>query len=605
MREPIHVLKGIQQKAIDKTYKFQRLYRNLYNPEFYLLAYQNIAKSQGSMTAGADGITLDGMNMARIEAIIASIKDRSYQPKPARRTYIMKKNGKKRPLGIPSANDRLVEEVVRMLLEAIYEPAFSKYSHGFRPHRSCHTALKEIQLTFCGTKWIIEGDIQGCFDSFDHHVLIDLLRKRIEDEAFLSLMWKFLKAGYMEQWTYHATHSGTPQGSGMSPILANIYMSELDQFIARKMLEFQRKESYRKPSKEYEKIHRKYLYWMKRYKELRDMGRLDESEQALQTMKSCRKIMFQTNGHDPFDPNFKSIQYNRYADDFLVGVIGSRQEAVSLKEQIANFLKDHLKLTLSMEKTKVTHSSQRVRYLGYDIFVSRSKDTKRSKNGTLRRAWYGTVNLRMPHEKWQSKLQEYKAFIITHDQHGKEQWRAMPRRSLVNREDIDILRKFNSEISGLYQYYRLALNVSTLNKFLYIMEYSMLKTFGMKYRAKVSKIKERYVRNGHFGVDYMTKAGPKRCEFYHDGFQMNEQAAPVYADILPEYRKRQWSNSLANRLKAGTCEICGLKTDSILIHHVKKLKKLKGKDIYELKMLEIRRKTLALCQNCYFDCHNC
>lgn len=155
MREPIHVLKGIQQKAIDKTYKFQRLYRNLYNPEFYLLAYQNIAKSQGSMTAGADGITLDGMNIARIEAIIASIKDRSYQPKPARRTYIRKKNGKKRPLGIPSANDRLVEEVVRMLLEAIYEPAFSKYSHGFRPHRSCHTALKEIQLTFCGTKWII------------------------------------------------------------------------------------------------------------------------------------------------------------------------------------------------------------------------------------------------------------------------------------------------------------------------------------------------------------------------------------------------------------------------------------------------------------------
>lgn len=391
----------------------------------------------------------------------------------------------------------------------------------------------------------------------------------------------------------------------MSPILANIYMSELDQFIARKMLEFQRKERYRKPSKEYEKIHRKYLYWMKRCKELREMGRLDESEQALQTMKSCRKIMFQTNGHDPFDPNFKSIQYNRYADDFLVGVTGSRQEAVSLKEQIANFLKDHLKLTLSMEKTKVTHSSQRVRYLGYDIFVSRSKDTKRSKNGTLRRAWYGTVNLRMPHEKWQSKLQEYKAFIITHDQHGKEQWRAMPRRSLVNREDIDILRKFNSEISGLYQYYRLALNVSTLNKFLYIMEYSMLKTFGMKYRTKVSKIKEKYVRNGHFGVDYMTKAGPKRCEFYHDGFQMNEQAAPVYADILPEYRKRQWSNSLANRLKAGTCEICGLKTNSILIHHVKKLKKLKGKDIYELKMLEIRRKTLALCQNCYFDCHNC
>ena len=604
MREPIHVLKSIQQKAINKTYRFERLYRNLYNPEFYLLAYQNIAKSTGSMTAGTDGMTLDGMSMARIEEIIASIKNRSYQPKPARRTYIEKKNGKKRPLGIPSANDRLVEEVLRMLLEAIYEPTFSKYSHGFRPNRSCHTALKEIQLTFCGVKWMVEGDIKGCFDSFDHHVLIDLLRKRIADEAFLSLMWKFLKAGYMEQWTYHATHSGTPQGSGMSPILANIYMSELDNFIERKMAEFRRKENYRKPSKEYQKIHRKYLYWMQRYKDLREMGRTEESEQALRTMKNCRKIMFQTNGHDPFDQNFKSIQYDRYADDFLVGVIGSKQDAEELKSQIAEFLSKSLKLTLSMEKTKITHSSQRVRYLGYDIFVNRSKDAKRSKNGTMSRTWYGTVELRLPHEKWQGKLQEYKAFVITHNQQGKEQWRAMPRRSLVNREDVDILRKFNSEISGLYQYYRLAQNVSVLNKFLYIMEYSMLKTFGMKCRTSVSKLKEKYVRNGHFGVDYMTKAGMKRCEFYHEGFRTNKQAAPDFVDILPDYRKRQSNSSLGKRLKAGVCEICGRKADSIIIHHVKSLKKLKGRDIYELKMLEIRRKTLALCRDCYFDCAN-
>ena len=605
MREPINVLKSIQQQAINKSYRFERLYRNLYNPEFYLLAYQNIVKSEGSMTAGIDGMTLDGMSMARIEGIISSIKNHSYQPNPARRTYIQKKNGKQRPLGIPSANDRLVEEIVRMLLEAIYEPVFSRYSHGFRPHRSCHTALNEIQLTFCGVKWFVEGDIKGCFDSFDHHVLIRLLRKRIADEAFISLMWKFLKAGYMEQWKYHTTHSGTPQGSGMSPILANIYLSELDEFIVRKAAEYRRKESYRKPSEEYKKIHRKYLYWMSRYKELRNMGRLEESEEALRTMKACRKIMFQTNGHDPFDKNFKSIQYNRYADDFLIGLIGSKEEALQLKSEITVFLRDELKLTLSMEKTKVTHSSKTIRYLGYDIFVSRSKDAKRSKNGTLSRLWYGTVNLRMPHEKWQAKLQEYQAFVITHDQYGKEQWRAMPRRSLINRDDIDILRKFNSEISGLYQYYRLALNVSVLNKFLYIMEYSMLKTFGMKYRTSTKNIKKKYKRNGHFGVDYMTKAGPKRCEFYHDGFRQNKKAAPDFVDVLPQYRKRQTSNSLAKRLRAGTCEICARKTNSIIIHHVKSLKSLKGKDIYEMKMLSIRRKTLALCQECYCDCTSC
>jgi group II intron reverse transcriptase/maturase len=177
-------------------------------------AYRSIAKSQGSMTVGADGLTLDDMSMSRINRIIASLKDHSYQPNPARRVYIAKQNNpnKKRPLGIPSTDDKLVQEVVRMILEAIYEPGFSNNSHGFRPNRSCHTALENIGVLFTGAKWVVEGDIKACFDSFDHHVLIDILRRRIHDEHFIGLMWKFLKAGYMEQWEYHSTFSGTPQG---------------------------------------------------------------------------------------------------------------------------------------------------------------------------------------------------------------------------------------------------------------------------------------------------------------------------------------------------------------------------------------------------------
>ena len=601
MREPINVLKSIQNKAQNKEYRFERLFRNLYNPEFYLLAYKNIASSQGSMTAGVDGKTLDNMSMARINNIILSLKNRSYQPNPARRAYIAKKNGKMRPLGIPSIDDRLVQEVIRMILEAIFEPNFSNWSHGFRPKRSCHTALLSIKTTFTGAKWLVEGDIKACFDSFDHHVLIKLLRKRIKDENFIALMWKFLRAGYMEQWTYNTTHSGAPQGSGMSPILANIYMSELDSFIENYKLKFDRKSSYREPSAEYKKIHRKHWYWKCRYKELREMGRIEESKQALLIMKECRRVMTQTNGHDPFDENFRSIQYNRYADDFLVGVIGSKQDAEKLKGDIALFLENELKLTLSLEKTKITHSSKYVRYLGYDICIQRSKDLSRSKVGTLRRAWYGTVKLRMPSEKWQTKLMDYAAFTITHDQNGKEQWRVMPRRSLVNREDVDIVRKFNSEISGLYQYYRLAINVSALNKFHHVMEYSMLKTFGMKYRCSVNKLKPRYMHNGHFGVNYQTKSGLKRCEFYHDGFRQNLKAAPDFVDALPEYRKRYSNakNSLANRLKIGICENCGCKTDDIHMRHVKSLKDLTGKNVYEKKMLEIHRKSLALCNECY------
>lgn len=213
MRNPIAVLKSLEEKANQKGYVFERLYRNLYNPEFYLLAYQNIAKSQGSMTEGTDGMTLDDMTVGRIERVIASLKDHSYQPNPARRENIPKKNdpSKTRPLGIPSTDDKLVQEVVRMLLEAIYEPTFSTHSHGFRPKRSCHTALSEIKTTFSGVQWVIEGDIKACFDSFDHHVLIDILRRRIKDEHFIALMWKMLRAGYMEQWIYHHTYSGTRQ----------------------------------------------------------------------------------------------------------------------------------------------------------------------------------------------------------------------------------------------------------------------------------------------------------------------------------------------------------------------------------------------------------
>ena len=232
MRNPTEVLKSLAEKSKDELYRFKRLYRNLYNPEFYWLAYKNIYANDGSMTAGADGTTIDGMSNEKINEIIASLRDHSYRPKPAKRVYIAKKNSnKKRPLGIQSGNDKLVQEVVKMILESIYEPTFSNKSHGFRPNRSCQTALSQIQKTFTGANWFVEGDIHACFDSFDHHVIIDLLRKRIEDEMFLQLIWKMLKAGYMEQWTYETTYSGVPQGSGVSPVLCNIYLNELDRYM--------------------------------------------------------------------------------------------------------------------------------------------------------------------------------------------------------------------------------------------------------------------------------------------------------------------------------------------------------------------------------------
>ena len=506
MRNPTDVLNSLSDKSKNPEYRFQRLYRNLYNPDFYLLAYKNIYANGGSMTPGVNGITIDGMSSQRIAKLIESLKDRSYQPNPARRTYIAKKNNpaKKRPLGIPSGDDKLVQEVIRMLLESIYEPNLSDASHGFRPQKSCHTALTKIQKTFTGAKWFVEGDIKACFDSFDHHVLIDILRKRIDDEAFISLMWKFLKAGYMEQWQYHMTYSGTPQGSGMSPILANIYLNELDRYMGEYKARFY------KPTRTANPAHRnmasKIFYYKAKNDKVWDDLSVEEKKECARTLRQMRSEQRKLPTHPVQETSYKAIQYVRYADDFIVGVIGSHEDAKKLKQDLTVFLKEKLGLTLSTEKTKITNTAENARFLGYDISVSRSQDIKRLKNGKSQRVYSGVVQLRMPLEKWTAKLLEYGAIRIKKDESGKERWKTMPRGKLINRTDIEILSRYNSEIRGLYNYYAIAGNVSTLNHFSSRMKYSMLKTFGSKYRCKVRKIKERYVKNGEFTVAYKTKS---------------------------------------------------------------------------------------------------
>ena len=600
MRNPVWVLKNLEQHACERDYYYERLYRILYNPEFYLLAYQNIAKSQGSMTPGADGITLDGMSETRINNIIASLKDYSYQPNPARRVYIAKKNSnKKRPLGISSTNDKLVQEIIRMILEAIYEPGFSGHSHGFRPNRSCHTALMEVKNTFTGVKWFIEGDIKACFDSFDHHILINILRRRIHDEHFISLMWKLLRAGHMEQWVYNTTYSGTAQGSGCSPILSNIYLSELDGFIERCKEDFNTEDARRKVTKEYSRINGRCERLEKKYEKLKDSLLEDERKILLTQLREIQIQKRNTQCYPVMDNDYKRLLYNRYADDFIIGVIGSKEDAETLKSKIKDFLQESLKLTLSEEKTKITHSAETIRYLGFDISVSRDMSLKRTVKGGLQRVWYGKVKLFMPREKWIAKLTEYQTFKIKKDDDGIERWKTVHRGSLTNKPDIEIVSKFNAEIRGIYNYYRMAQNVSMLGKFYIIMKSSMLKTFANKYRTTVNKIKDIYTENDVFGVYYQTKDGTKRCELYHNGFTRQKDSAPGYVDMLPQHKKYDKPNSLAKRLKRGLCELCGVKTEHLFMHHVKRLKDLTGSVPSESMMKQIRRKSLALCEDCF------
>ena len=202
MQDPNRLLAILSRMAQKPDVKFDKLFQKLYNTKLWLTAYESIAPKPGNMTPGSDGSTIDGMGIERIEAVIADLKASRYKPKPVRRVYIPKANGKMRPIGIPGFEDKLLQTVVRLILEAIYEPTFSDASHGFRPRRSCHTALEQVKR-MTGTRWWVEGDIKGFFDNLNHDTLVRILSKRITDKRFLHLIEQFLRAGYIEAGLFH------------------------------------------------------------------------------------------------------------------------------------------------------------------------------------------------------------------------------------------------------------------------------------------------------------------------------------------------------------------------------------------------------------------
>ena len=390
MRNPEQVLNILAGHSNEPEYKYERLYRILFNEQMFFVAYQRMYAKPGNMTPGTDGKTEDEMSIDRINKLIESIKDETYSPNPAKRTYIPKKNGKMRPLGIPSFEDKLVQEVVRMVLEAIYEGHFEWTSHGFRPNRSCHTALKSLQNNFNGAKWFIEGDIKGFFDNIDHNVLIEIMKGRIADDRFLRLIRKFLNAGYMEEWQFNKTYSGTPQGGIISPIWANIYLDKFDKYMDEYAKKFN-KGTVRSRNKGICKLNSRVHYLKRRINEVEDVNvrtrmveELHEKQKLILTMPS---------GND-MDVNFRRLKYVRYADDFLIGVIGTKNECERIKADITKFMQEKLRLEMSQEKTLITNAQDSAKFLGYEIYVRKDYATKRNSNGTVRRYFNGNVILK-------------------------------------------------------------------------------------------------------------------------------------------------------------------------------------------------------------------
>ncbi|HCQ6189426.1 group II intron reverse transcriptase/maturase [Clostridioides difficile] len=594
MKPTMEILTKLQEnskKNHDEV--FTRLYRYLLRPDIYYVAYQHLYSNKGAGTKGVTDDTADGFSEIYIENIIEALKNEMYQPKPVRRTYIEKSNGKMRPLGLPVFTDKLIQEAIRMILEAIYEPIFSDYSHGFRPARSCHTALAQIKKEFTGARWFIEGDIKGCFDNINHAVLVEIINQKIKDARFLKLIRSFLKAGYMEDWKYHETYSGCPQGGIISPILANIYLNELDRHVMKIKKEFDVATKAR-----YTPEYTKLVGLRQRLHNKIKNSNGTEREKLIEEYKSATAQMLKLPAKQCDD---KKIKYVRYADDFLIAVNGNRQDCEKIKQELTEFISTTLKMELSQEKTLITHSNTPARFLGYDVRVRRDQQIK-PKGKFKTRSMNNKVELSIPFKDKIEKFLFSSGIVKQRSDNGKLE--PIHRPQLLNRTDLEIVTIYNAELRGICNYYGLASNFNKLIYFNYLMEYSCLKTLAGKHRSKVSKIRVMYKDGtGKWAIPYETKTGIKKMYFANYA----DCKGKKFTDIVPQTAKNYTHDvtTLESRLKAKICEVCGCTdSDRYEIHHVNKVRNLKGKSEWEKIMIAKRRKTIVVCHKCHMAIHH-
>jgi group II intron reverse transcriptase/maturase len=577
----------------------ERLYRQLFNPALFLMAWGRIYANDGAMTPGINGETADGMSLAKIGRIIDALRHERYRFQPVKRVYIPKKNGKKRPLGLPSWSDKLVGEVVRILLEAYYEPRFSGRSHGFRPGRGCHTALTEVAKTWKGTTWFIEGDISDCFGSLDHQVMLSVLAERIRDNRFLRLIKGMLRAGYLEDWVWNATLSGAPQGGVVSPILSNIYLDRLDKFAETVLIPEYTRERARRKNPAYQKVEN--AIWNTRQ---RLAKRKEHTETA--GVRELRRQLRRLPVGDPQDPRYRRLRYIRYADDHLLGFTGPRAEAEQIKQRLATFLREDLKLELNQDKTLITHArTGAARFLGYEITVQHA-DEKVSRGGRVSRglrAVNGKIGLRVP-------LDVIKAKTAPYLKRGKPAHLDF----LTDHSDYDIVSVYGAQYRGIVQYYLLAGDVWRLDRLKGVMLTSMLKTLAARHDTTVTKTANRYK------TTVQTPHGPRRCfearieregrkplVARFGGIPLKRQKTAVITDYpTAPIAPRRPGSQLLHRLGQRQCELCGTPA-RVQVHQVRKLADLTAtgqpQPAWAQLMTRMRRKTLIVCPPCHEDVH--
>ena len=540
------------------------------------------------MTEGATKGTVDGMSLEKIDKIIQALRTEQYRWAPVRRIYIPKKNGKRRPLGITIWSDKLLAEVIRSILEAYYEPKFSAHSHGFRPNRGCHTALGDVVRKGKGTKWFIEGDLCSCFERIDHAILLEILKRDFPDNRFIYLMSKLLTAGYLEDWKFNTTLSGVPQGNVLSPILSNIVLDRLDKYVEQ-LIKVHTRGDKRRLYPPYEKLYRAYR-WAKK---IGNWERAHALEKQMQTMPS----------RDPYDPSFRRLWYVRYADDFLLGFSGPKDEVAIIKDKVAKFLRDDLNLELNNEKTLVTHArDESAMFLGYEIKVV-YENSKHDSRGY--RSINGMIGLRVPEKVAREKCSRYM-------KNGKP----IHIGSRTVDTDYDIITRYQAELRGIVQYYKMAYNLNIFSHLRYIMERSLTKTLACKYKTTTSKIRKKYAsvlstKDGNrkvIKVEVKRELPKKPLIAYFGAVSLkwkkwNDRVSINDKPITIGFQR----NSIVERLLAQECELCDA-TDNIEVHHINKLADLSRGDCKQIPkwkqmMITRQRKTLVVCKPCHVDIH--
>jgi len=593
MQDASHILQALR-KLGEKRTPLTRVYRLLYSEDLYLAAYAKIYKNDGAMTPGSEADTVDGMSLQRIRNIIELLRNERYRFRPVRRIEIPKKSGDgKRKLGLPNFTDKLLQEVLRMMLEAYYESQFHDSSHGYRPGRGCHTALQHVKQSFRGAAWFIEGDIKGCFDTIDHTVLMNILAKHIRDGRLLNLLRQGLEAGVMEDWVYTRTYSGTPQGGILSPLLSNIYLNELDTFIEETLMPQYTKGDDRGRNPAYRQLEH----------QIKVAGERGDRKLAEQLVQQRRQLPSQ----DMNDPDFRRLKYCRYADDFILSFIGTKQEAEQIKVTIGTFLQDTLKLHLSPQKTLITHAkTEQARFLNYAVSVYHVDDKlsphPNAPNG--RRSINGHVRLGLP----EGLIRRYTERYL---QNGK----TISDTGLLMYSDAHIIDEFQARFRGIAEYYQYAVNRHSLASLKNIMQQSLVKTLAHKYKTTVSRIYWKYrgtltVNDTTYKtlqVSVPTKKGTRLIYWGAIPLRVVKPGVGQLHDVRYGYHLTR--SDLIQRLQANTCELCGSQINCE-VHHIRKLADLKRrwagqreKPAWVGRMIAMQRKTLVVCEECHNKIH--